>query len=708
MNKNISDLNTLYQQAEAIDTELFAEQRSNVLLVSGLHYAKKMREFLLRTGSVINRDQKVRIVRNHLKKIMTTYQNNILSHSPGVAIKAKNDSELQDQKMAELATAVWADWRERSDFHGKNRKLCQDFVELGEAIVKIFFDPNAGKFLGYEPEMDEMGMPIIGEDGQPKAKPKFEGEVVVERVLGFNLLRDPEAKAWDECRWVCIRKMVDTKNLKEMVSFSDDLVRLVQESSKTTYQVFDGQTSSYTESKTQTLTKEFYFKPCHTYPNGYYYICTEDGILFEGELPNGEWPFEIASFDEFPTSCRGYSMIKQLRPIQAEINRAASSIVQTQLTLGMDKIILRNGSSMESGGEAHGIKAIQVVGQDPTVIPGRSGEQFVGYLGDCVTELYNIAMVSEDSVENQNGQVDPYGMLFRTIKEKKKFIIWGEKYEKFIKAVCKKVLKMTKAYYNAERIIPIVGRNEIVNVAEWTNTPDLSYAIETESSSEDVESKMGRQLTLNHILQYSGSNMAPQDVGKILRMMPYVNNERLFDDMTIDYDIATNTILRLDRGEMVNPKPNDNHTYLISRLDNRMKAPDFDFLPPEVQQIYQQVYQQHSQLLADEQAKLQAMKDGFVPTGGYLVACDFYVSDTKNPDKLPKRARLPYESLMWLMNRLETQGMNQQQLDLMSNASLASVGSLMGPPPNVQGQDIQAMSPLSTGAYAQQLEPGQG
>lgn len=708
MNKTISDLNTLYTQAESIDTELFAEQRSNVLLCSGNHYAKKMREFLQRSAGHLQKDQKVRIVRNHLKKIMTSYQNNILAHSPGVKIKAKNDSELQDQKIAEMATAVWADWRERSDFESKNRKLVQDFTEIGEAIVKIFFDPNAGKFLGYEPELDEMGMPVVGEDGQPKAKPKFEGEVVVERVLGFNLLRDPEAKAWDECRWVCVRKMVDTKTLREMVSFDDDLVKLVHESSKQTYQVFDGQTNSYTESKTQTLTKEFYFKPCHTYPNGYYYICTEDGILFEGELPNGEWPFEIVGFDEFPTSCRGYSMIKQLRPIQAEINRAASSIVQTQLTLGMDKIILRNGSSMESGGEAHGIKAIQVVGQDPTVIPGRSGDQFVGYLSDCISELYNISMVSEDTVEKDNGQVDPYGMLFRTIKEKKKFIIWGEKYEKFIKAVCKKVLKMTKFYYTPERIVPIVGRNEMVNVSEWVNTPDLSYSIETESSSTDVESMMGRQLTLNHILQYSGANMAPQDVGKILRMMPYVNNERLFDDMTLDYDIATNTILRLDRGEYVQPKPNDNHTYTISRLDNRMKSPDFDFLPPEVQQVYQQVYQEHSQLLAEEQAKLQAMKDGFVPTGGYLVACDFYVSDPSNPDKLPKRARLPYESLMWLMNRLQSQGMNQQQLDMMSDASVANIGSLMGGSPNLQGQDIQAMSPLSTGVQAQPLQPSQG
>ena len=701
--KNIGDLNTLYQEAETVDSELFAEQRSNILLTSGNHYARKMRELIARqnTTNNYNRDQKIRIVRNHLKKITTTYKNNILNNAPNVAIKAKNEAELQDQKVAELATSVWTDWMERSDFAGKRRKLVSDFIDIGEAIVKIFFDPNAGKFLGYDPVIDPTtGAPEIGDDGQPKAKPKFEGEVVCERVLGFNLLRDPEAKAWDECRWVCVRKMVDTKALKKMVSFDPKLVAMVTESSKTTYQVFDGQntTTSGAQNKSMTMTREYYFKSCTEFPQGYYFITTEDGILFEGELPNGDWPFEIVSFDEFPTSCRGYSIIKQLRPVQAEINRAASAIVQTQLTLGMDKIILRNGSSMEAGQEAHGVKAIQIIGQDPTVMPGRSGEQFVGYLNECISELYNIAMVQEDTQEKNNGQVDPYGMLFRTIAQKKKFSIWAEKFEKFIVAIAKKVLTQSKQYYTPDRMVPIVGRNEQVNIVEWTNTHDLCYSIVPEASTDDVESKMGRQLALNHILQYGGANMAQDDIGKVIRLMPYVNNESLFDEMTLNYDVANNILLRLDRGEYCPAKPNQDHTYIIKRLDHRMLMPDFDFLSPQIQQMYAQVKQEHDQALAQQQLQIQQMKDGYIPTGGYLVACDFYVSDTKNPDKMPRRARLPYESLMWLMKRLDAQGMGQENIAQLGQSETASIASLMGMPPNEQGPQIQSMNPISSGA----------
>jgi len=702
LKKNISDLNALYQNADSTDAELFAEQRSNILLTSGNHYAKKMREVLSRQVSTISKDQKIRIVRNHLRKITTTYQNNILNNSPDVSIKAKNESELQDQKIAEQATGIWTDWKERNDFAGKRRKLVSDYVDIGEAIVKIFFDPNAGKFLGYEPQLDEMGLPLMGEDGQPVAKPKFEGEIVCERVLGFNLLRDPEAKDWDECRWVCVRKMVDTKKLKSMVGNDEKLVKFINESSKNTYQVFDGQNTSYTsQDKTMTLTREFFFKPCVDYPQGYFYITTEEGILFEGELPNGEWPFEIVSFDEFPTSCRGYSIIKQLRPVQAEINRAASAIVQTQLTLGMDKIILRNGSSMEAGGEAHGVKAIQVVGQDPTILSGRSGEQFVGYLSACISELYNIAMVEEDSLMKENGQVDPYGMLFRTMSQKKKFSSWSEKFEKFIVAICRKVLNLSKVYYSPDRLVPILGRNEQVNIPEWMQTPELRYAIVPEAANEDVESKMGRQLALNHILQYGGANMAPDDLGKVLRLMPYVNNEKLFDEFTLDYDVANNILLRLDRGEYVPAKPNQSHPYIIKRLDHRMLSPDFDFLAPQIQQLYAQVKMEHDQLEAQRQIQIQQMKDGYIPTGGNLIACDFYVSDPTKPEKMPMRARIPYESLNWLMQRIQAQGVAQQDLSQLSEGSQQDIASLIGSAPQMQGQQLQAANPLSSGLPSQ-------
>lgn len=694
---NIQDLNTFYQDAEGADSDVFAEMRSNVLLVAGNHYSKKMQDFLDRScKSNVDKQQKLRLVRNHIQKISSIYRNNILSQAPSVGIKAHNEGELQDVKFAEQSQSVWTDWRDATDWKEKLSQAAQDFVDIGECIVKLYFDPNAGKFLGFEPILDEQGLPVLGDDEKPKTRSIFEGEVVAERILPFNFLRDQNAKSWDEVKRCCIRKMVDVKDLKAMVAGDPDKEKMIQESSKNTYQVFDGNSSAYTTTKDQCMVREYYFKPCLQYPEGYFYITVEDGILFEGELPHGIWPFEVCAFDTFPTHCRGFSKIKQLRPYQAEINRCASSIALTQMTLGFDKLVLKNGTSMEPGGEAHGVRSIKVNGQDPTVIAGRSGDQFLGYLNANISEMYAVASIAEDSEEKVPGQTDPYAVLFRTMREKKKYAVYAEKFSRFQVRVCKKIIQLCQKYYPDEKVIPVLGRSEIVNLPEWKSNEDLRFRIVCEEVSEDFETKMGRQLSLNHILQYAGSNLQQSDLGKLIRIMPYVNDEQQFSDLTIDYDNATNDILRLDRGEYPATRPQENPVYLARRITHRMKQADFDFLPDLVKQLYLKKSQELSQVVAMNTQKEQALKDGYIPTGGYLVACDFYIADPANPDKMPKRARVPYESMIWLMDRLNAQGMSQQNLSQLGQSGIAAVSDQMShgqQPPQGQVVSQGASSP---------------
>jgi hypothetical protein len=88
------------------------------------------------------------------------------------------------------------------------------------------------------------------------------------------------------------------------------------------------------------MIKEYYFKPSSVYgPNGYFYITTEHGILFEGEIPFGVYPISYRGFKKIQTSARARSVVKVLRPYQYEINRAASKMVEHQLVHGDDKVI---------------------------------------------------------------------------------------------------------------------------------------------------------------------------------------------------------------------------------------------------------------------------------------------------------------------------------------------------------------------------------
>lgn len=697
-NLTIEELNQYYSEADTADQELFAEQRSNILLVSGDHYQRKSSRFWrrIRDNKDLSEQQKIRLTKNHTQKISKAYVSNILSHAPGVTILPKNDSDLSDQKSAEINHAVWQDAVSRYKLHKRIREWCSDFVNIGEVAVKLSYDPNAGDFVGYEQLVDEMGVPMIDEWGRPaadKEKPKFSGAFVFERIFGFNLLRPSEAKAFEEARYLIVRKMVDKKDLKKQFEGNEEALKSISEGTDDTYVIFDGANGSYKKSDKQVMVREYYFRPCLEYPMGYYYITTPHGILAEGELPFGEYPIIFSAFEELPTSPRGRSMLKQLRPYQAEINRAASKMAEHQITLGDDKLLVQNGTKVVNAGQLPGVRALSYTGMAPTVLPGRDGAQYLQYMQSQISEMYDISMVNEDSMEKE-GQLEAFTLLFRSVKQKKKFSTYSEKFEQFLVELCDKYLRLARHYLPDDQVIQATGKREMINISEFRSTKD-GFQIKVEPMSDDIESQMGKQLVLNHVLQYVGPQMGKDDIGKIIRNMPYSNLDQSFNDLTIDYDNATNDILALDRGELPMLNKYDNHTYIIKRLTHRMRQADYKSLPPAVQQNYEQYLQEHEQIEAQQQQEIQRAKEGGVPSGGYLVVCDFYVPKKDNPAET-QRARVPYQALEWLIQKLEDQGMSLEKLEGMQQGAMADIARMAtaqnaGGAPNGMGAPAQTL-----------------
>jgi hypothetical protein len=694
----IDDLNSLYGEAENADQEMFSEQRSNILLVAGEHYTRKGSRFWnrIRDNRQLSNEQKIRLTKNHIQKITKTYVNNITALAPGVACLAKNKTELQDQKAAELHQSVWQDLKTRHKINKKIREFAEDFVNVGECFVKIFFDPQAGQAIGYSPEVDEMGQPMMDETGNMvQGKPIMSGDFVFERILAFNLLRAREAKDLDTARFFCYRKMVAVKDLQAKLADDPEAERkmkFAEESSKDTYTVFDGSTGNYQSTKGMAMLREYYFRPCADYPKGYFYITTQGGILWEGELPFGIFPIVFCGFDNIPTSPRCRSIIKQLRPYQAEVNRAASKIAEHQITLGDDKLLIQAGTKISHGGQLPGVRGVQYQGMTPTYLPGRAGDQYLEYMQSQIKEMYDIANIAEDSME-KDLQLEPYSLLYRSLKSKKKFSNYTDKFEEFLVSICETSLKLAKNYYSEKNFIPAVGKKELINIQEFKSADDLCYQITVEPQSDDIETKLGKQLVMNHVLQYVGNQLGKDDIGRIMRAMPYTNEEEAFGDLTLDYDNAVNDILALDRGEMPAVNNYDTHPYMIKRLIHRMRQPDFRNLAPQIQQNYAMLLQQHEQMETQQQQQLQAAEAGYIPTGGYLVGCDFYVDDPADPGKT-RRARVPYQSLDWLIKRLDQQGMGLEKLEGMQQGALSDMASMML---SQKPASMPAM-PVSTGA----------
>lgn len=715
---SIDELNGLYSKAVEADREIFAEQRSNVLLIAGKHYSGKDARALksLRETQNLPADVKIRLTKNHIQKIAKSYLNHIVSNSPGVKIVPRNEKEIQDQKCAQLNDSVWQYCADQMNFPMKVISLAKDYVDLGEAAVKIFWNPFAGDFKGYEQAVDEnTGEPQVdpdtGELVADNSKPVFTGRLEVEKILPTNLFRDASATSMDESPFLGIRKMVPLEDAKKFVGNDPEKVKMLEPSSREEYMVFEPNLSDFQSLKGQVLFKEYYFRPCVQYPQGYFYITTTQGVLFEGEMPYGIFPIHYVGFDETQSSPRHRSIIKQLRPYQMEINRTASKIAEHQVTSD-DKILIQNGTKISSGGVLPGVRAIQYSGTPPTVLEGRAGSQYVDYMNGQIAEMYSVANLNDD--EKAPPGVDPYGLLFRSVKEQKKFTINIEKFENFIKQIVTTHQRLAKKYIPEDMAVPMVGRAEAVNIPEFKSSEDVRTQIKVMPMSDDINSMFGKWLAINHAIQYVGQNLEKEDIGRLMRQIPFGNFEESFGDFTLDYDLANNFILALERGELPEPSTADNKGYMVKRLEKRMRESDFKMLRPDIQQRFAIAKKAYEQMEVDEKMAIARAEQGFIPTGGPLIKTDLQVQEPNTTGGFKTtRAAFPVEALSWLQKQLEVQGSNLKEFQGMPQAEQADLATQfsnqMGLPPAQPGPgDLAGLTKNVPHQMAQGVHNGSG
>jgi hypothetical protein len=104
----------------------------------------------------------------------------------------------------------------------------------------------------------------------------------------------------------------------------------------------------------------------------------------------------------------------------------------------------------------------------------------------------------------------------------------------------------------------------------------------------------------------------------------------------------------------------------------RKKERDFKLLDPQVQNMYMMYEKYHQDKMAAEAASLKAAQSEFIPVGGAMIACDMYVPQ-EDPEKAPKRVRVPYQALDWLIKTLESQGAGMEALEQMNQAQVAQI-----------------------------------
>ena len=693
-----SDLNKKFDESKSQLHEHLAETRTNNNLFQGNHF-QKSKQKLARTleNASAPEDVKIRIVKNHTNTVCKYIINSILHQAPTGVIAPKNPNEIQDQKAAEIHKVIFEDYKYRNKLSAQIRSWVHDYVVSGEVALNVFWDNNKGSRLVQPAGYDEFNNPV------PETT-YFEGDAVCERIFVWDLRHDG-AKSMDEATWIGYEKMVDPDVIRATFGGHPDLEQAIQADMDDTYKVFEASSGSYKEAKNKVRLRQIYYRPCITYPNGQYVFFTKDIILGQGDLPmdnsgNVIFPIKYLGFDEIPTSARSASIIRQIRPEQMEVNRCASEMAITQMTVGHDKLIVPTGGTVEAGATKSGVRIFRVPGgkQAADFIPGRSGEQFLATMQQNISEIYNKTGVPERWDEKQN-DTDIMATLYKNMRQKTRFSLYSEKFSEFLVDVIETILRLKKTYMLDESFFRVTGKAEYQNIAEFRSADDLGYQIKVEPGTEDLESRFGRFVQSTQILQYVGQNLDDNARGMIIKSLPFANNEEISSKMTMNYDNAKNIMLALDRGESVEISQLGDPLYIAEQLNTRMFKPDFRYLNPVIQNMYRQQVQAYNQIYTQKAAEVQRAEAGFIPNDGPKVPIDGMYEEVITSSGLPKsqRVQMTQSSLMWLQKQLQLQDStlgNFKTLPLEHQAQIAN--QLTG----MQPQE-QAMPAMPMGAFPQ-------
>lgn len=140
-----------------------------------------------------------------------------------------------------------------------------------------------------------------------------------------------------------------------------------------------------------------------------------------------------------------------------------------------------------------------------------------------------------------------------------------DSFSRFLVSLAELALRTCKNNMSENMFIQAAGRNEAVNIAEFKQQSDFSFQVVVKPMGDSIDTMMGKQLTMQHMLQYVGKSMKPDDIGKIMKNMPFMNNEEAFSDLTLEYDNVTNDMLALERGEQVSMSPYADNQYYIKK-----------------------------------------------------------------------------------------------------------------------------------------------
>jgi hypothetical protein len=554
--------------------------------------------------------------------------------------------DTNDQTRIEIARAAkrFVDyWWQEQEMDRKSRDIhFQDAIK-GWCALKVYFDPELGEDITPEPTQEDI------ESGMEPDE-VHTGEIVARVVDPLTLKLDPAATTDDEIRWMIERKPRDIDYIREKYG------KEVPADNNVDYMNVDITPSSgYSNLQTNkrnyqmAMVDEMWVKPCKKYPNGLKVTVANNTIL-DVDDKAGDLPYFIFVDIPIPSSVKGDAFIKDMLPIQRHINIMKTSMATHAKRMGNSMWLVPLGAQVDEDELVNESGSILYYAANGPA-PARIAPPDLPAIYDRLIEFYmrdidDMSGAREITQGRLPAGLDTYsGLQLMVEQENEKLAISSENYERGMKRVLQRVLKLMKKYYTEERMARILGKDEEIEIIAFKGS-DLSGGedvniVQGSSLPELKTSQQERIMTLWNMNAIVDRNGQP-DHETFLRLLGMGDAEAVFEMKQLDENKAKNenkdfqqfaedpkVLQALQQYQMqmqqfqvmaqqvqmqgadpnqIGPPPqmpiplppvrdfqdHDTHVYFHNMF---RKSSDYDKLPPPIQQLVDEHVNEHMQYL---------------------------------------------------------------------------------------------------------------
>ena len=386
----------------------------------------------------------------------------------------------------------------------------------------------------------------------------------------------------------------------------------------------------------QVAVKEIWIKPNTRYPRGALFVWAAGKLLYSYKNEFGEdaWPlatleYPFTKFDGVPTGrFYGDSTILDLLPLQKELNRTRSQIIEAKNQMAKPQLLAPRGSidANKITSEPGLVIFYQPGFQPPTPLPLAGLPSYV--LQEVDRNMQDMADIAGQH-EVSNGTV-PGGVSAASalsfLQEQDDTMIAPiiESVERGIERLGRHFLIHVQQRWDSARKVKVLGADNTWEIHEFdksslSNNTDLNI----QAGSGMPRSLAARQAFIMELIKLQ--IITPQQG---LRYLEMAETSQMYEESQIDHRQAQRENMRMTEGMMVAVNSWDNHEAHIEAHNNFRKRQEYENLDPQLMTLFEEHVATHRAALGlppeinpQQVRQMQALMPqgaGQSPEGGVL------------------------------------------------------------------------------------------